>query len=367
MITPHEIARYDRHTRLPEIGVAGQERLRAASILIIGAGGLGCPAALYLAAAGIGRMGLVDDDRVTLSNLQRQILYTDADVGVAKIDVALQRLHAMNPHLTLTPHTTRLCDDNAHDIVSTYDLVLDGSDNFATKYLLNDVCVQKNIPLIAGGVSRFTGQLSLFHAPLADGTMGPCYRCVYPDEMPTTCTTNCATEGVLGVVPGLIGILQATEAIKHIVGCGESLAGWLVCYDALTAQTRRLKIARDPACGTCGTSRVSRLASRVAEITPQQLHERLQAAAPLQLIDVREPWEFAIAHVPNAQLMPCAQLESQLATLDPQLPTIFYCHHGVRSHGALQMAIRRGFTDATHLAGGIDAWACEIDKKMGRY
>ncbi len=370
-----ELLRYSRHLLLPEVGVAGQERLGAARVLLIGAGGLGSPAALYLAAAGIGTIGLVDFDAVDVTNLQRQILHGTAAVGQSKLDSATARIADLNPHVTVVPHKVRLSSENAREIIGAYDVVVDGSDNFPTRYLVNDACVLEGKPLVYGSIFRFDGQASVF-----DAARGPCYRCLYPEPPPPGLVPSCAEGGVLGVLPGIIGSIQALEAIKLVLGIGEPLVGRLVLVDALRFRIRELALRKDPECPVCGTSpTVTALIDYDAfcgippapgadtEVEAGALSRELRSAAAPFLLDVREPHEWDIARVEGATLIPLGQLPARLGEIDPHTPVVTYCHHGVRSQRAREILTGAGFRGVRSLAGGIDAWAREVEPGMARY
>jgi molybdopterin/thiamine biosynthesis adenylyltransferase/rhodanese-related sulfurtransferase len=367
---PDELARYGRHLTLPEFGLEGQQRLKAARVAIVGLGGLGCPAALYLAAAGIGTLGLIDGDRVDVTNLQRQVLYDDADIGSSKVEVASRRLARMNPgSQIIRSFATRLDSGNALEILQDFDIVLDGSDNFPTRYLVNDATVLLGIPSVHGSVLRFEGRISVF------GTeTGPCYRCLYPEPPPPGVVQDCQDAGVLGVMPGLVGVLQATEAIKTICRLGDSLAGRLLIIDGLGLRFRTFSIAKHPACPACSTRELRALidyeafcgtGTRVPAVSPSGAVQHL--THDTQVLDVRERWEFEIGHLPGARLVPLAQLESQLATLDPGREILVYCHHGSRSAAAVTRLQAAGFTRVSHLEGGIDRWSAEVDDSIARY
>ena len=378
-----ELQRYHRHLILPEIGDDGQRRLNAARVLLIGAGGLGSPAALYLAAAGVGRLGVVDADDVELSNLQRQVLHDTASVGMPKVDSAAVRLRAINPHVDVAVHHTRLTSANAMELLAEYDLVVDGSDNFPTRYLVNDACVLLGKPNVYGSVLRFEGQASVFS--VGDG---PCYRCLFREPPPAGLVQNCADSGVLGVLPGLIGVLQAVETIKLITGAGETLAGRLLLVDGLRMRFRTIHVARDPECRACGTREITTLIDYDAfcgvtsetsaharatdmghadEITPRALAERIEAGAAPALLDVRERYEWGVARLPNAQLVPLDALPGAVHTLDPSAELVVYCHHGIRSAAAVAWLREHGFSRARNLTGGIDRWSREVDPSMRRY
>ncbi len=378
-LNPHELARYSRHLLLPEVGLAGQLRLRGASVLIVGAGGLGSPCALYLAAAGVGRIGLVDFDRVELSNLQRQVLYGTGDVGRSKLQAARERLGATNPHVAIELHEERLGAENARAILSGYDVVIDGTDNFPTRYLVNDACVLLDKPNVYGSIFRFEGQVSVF----LKGA-GPCYRCLYPEPPAPGLVPNCAEGGVLGILPGVVGALQATEAIKLLLGKGDSLVGRLLLFDALEMRFQELRLKRDPSCALCGEQpTIHELREYGAscdtagpslgppgprlEITPRELAQRLDAGDAPALLDVRTAEEWAICRLAGARLIPLAELEERLLDLDPQQEIVVYCHLGGRSARAVRFLRAQGFGRALDLAGGIDAWAVAVDTAMPRY
>lgn len=380
-LSSQELARYGRHLSLSEIGVAGQERLKAARVLIVGAGGLGSPAALYLASAGIGTIGLVDDDVVDRSNLQRQILYGEHDVGRSKLDAAHTRLRECNPNVALELHEKRLTPANAREIIAEYDVVVDGTDNFATRYLVNDVCVLLGRPNVYGSVLRFEGQASVFAT--ADG---PCYRCLFRDPPPAGLVPSCGEAGVMGVLPGIIGTIQATETIKLITGAGESLAGRLLLVDALTMSFRTIHLRRDPDCPACGTRELGIASNYVTqcegpaaggpresaesaprEVTPRELQEMITRGEALQLVDVREPHEWEIARLPAARLVPLHRLDTDLDTLERSRPLVVYCHHGARSRAAAALLEEAGFTQVSSLAGGIARWSADVDPSVPTY
>jgi molybdopterin/thiamine biosynthesis adenylyltransferase/rhodanese-related sulfurtransferase len=372
-----ERLRYSRHLIMPEVGLEGQRRLKAARVLCIGAGGLGSPAALYLAAAGVGTIGLVDFDTVDLSNLQRQILHGTRDVGRAKLDSARDRLSDLNPNVELKLHECRFSSENAVEIVSRYDIVVDGSDNFATRYLSNDVCVFAAKPNVYGSIFRFEGQATVFAPNLG----GPCYRCLFPEPPEPGSVPNCAEAGVLGVLPGIMGTLQALEAIKLILGVGEPLVGRLLHLDALKMRFREFKVRRDPACPVCGDSpSISEpidyeqfcgghlvKAKTVPAISVQDLKSKLEGNGAIALLDVREPFEFEIARIDGARLIPLAELAHRIDELDPDEETIVLCKSGARSANAVQLLQACGFSRAFNLEGGIDAWITEIDPAMQKY
>ena len=374
-LSPAELVRYARHLTLPEVGLPGQERLRRARVLLVGAGGLGSPAALYLAAAGVGTLGLVDGDQVELSNLQRQILHGTGAVGRPKTDSARERLGDLNPQVKVECHPVRLGAANALDILGRYDLAVDGSDNFPTRYLVNDASVLLGKPYVYGSIFRFDGQVSVFAAP-----GGPCYRCLFADPPPPDLVPNCAEAGVLGVLPGIVGSLQALEVIKWILGTGESLVGRLLLVDALQVRFRELAVARDPECQVCGDRpTVTQLidyeaycgvggtqSDATAEVTPRELSHRLGATGAPTVVDVREPWEWEIARIASSRLVPLGELAGRLRELDSGAEIVTVCHKGKRSLMAQQLLQGAGFK-ARSLAGGIDAWAADVDPGMARY
>ena len=377
-LSPHELQRYARHLILPHVELAGQRKLKAARILVIGAGGLGSPVALYLAAAGVGTLGLVDFDVVDVTNLQRQLLHGTGDVGRSKLDSARDRLREVNPHVHVETYDTRLTSANALDILREYDLIVDGTDNFATRYLTNDACVLLGKPNVYGSIFRFEGQASVFST--ADG---PCYRCLFPEPPPPGLVPSCAEGGVLGVLPGMIGTIQAAEALKLALGAGSSLAGRLLLVDALTMEFRTVKLRKDPACPACGTRTITELIdydefcglprermahdSIVEEITPAELAARLRDGADLDLIDVREQGEWDFAHLPAARLVPLATVGDALATLDGSREIVVMCRSGQRSAAAARQIQAAGFRNVKNLAGGILRWSDEVDPTVPRY
>jgi molybdopterin/thiamine biosynthesis adenylyltransferase/rhodanese-related sulfurtransferase len=373
-LNTEERVRYSRHLMMPEVGSDGQARLKAARILCIGAGGLGSPAALYLTAAGIGKIGLVDFDDVDLSNLQRQILHGTKDVGRQKLQSARDRLHDLNPNVQVELHDCRFSSDNASDLVAQYDIVVDGCDNFPTRYLSNDVCVWAHKPNVYGSVFRFEGQSTVF-APHLDG---PCYRCLFPEPPAPGTVPNCAEAGVLGVLPGIIGMVQAIETVKLILDAGEPLVGRLLHFDALKMKFREFNLRRDPQCPVCGeTPTISQpidyeqfcgvATPDVPVISVQELKRKLDAREPIQLLDVREPFESEIAQIDQAQLIPLRDLPQRVDELDRGAYTVVHCHTGMRSAQAVQLLRGAGFTNVFNLEGGIDAWADEIDPAVQKY
>ncbi|GAA4380986.1 HesA/MoeB/ThiF family protein [Hymenobacter koreensis] len=358
MLTPNERHRYRRHVQLAEIGEAGQLRLRAARVLVVGAGGLGCPVLQYLAAAGVGTLGIADADAVEMSNLQRQILYGPADLGQPKAATAARAVQRLNPLVTCEVHAVRVNAGNVRELVAAYDVVVDGSDNFATRYLLNDACVSLHKPLISGAIYKFEGQVSVFNY-----RGGPSYRCLFPEPPGPAEAPNCDTTGVLGVLPGLVGTAQATETLKVILDLGEVLSGRLWVIDALTFQTRTLRFPRHPE-----RSRINLESANPADyhdascappagISAQELQPLLASAAPPFLLDVREPDEYAAGHLPGATLLPLRQLAEDLAIIPRQRPVVVYCRSGARSARAIaRLQSEFGFTNLQNLTGGFEAW-----------
>jgi adenylyltransferase/sulfurtransferase len=375
-LSREELVRYSRHILLPQVGEEGQRALKRSRVLLVGAGGLGSPVALYLAAAGVGTLGLVDFDTVDLSNLQRQILHGSASVGGSKIDSARDRLADINPNVSIEPYRTRLTSENALEIARDYDLIVDGTDNFATRYLVNDTSVLLGIPNVYGSVYRFEGQASVFGA-----SDGPCYRCLFRDPPPPDLVPSCAEGGVLGVVPGLVGTIQATEAIKMLLGLGDTLVGKLLTIDAMKMSFRTLAIQKDPSCPACGTHEITELidydefcsgptahvVNGIQEIQPSQLATRLKKGEQLEIIDVREPYEWEIGHIPGARLVPLASIADEIPRLDKRRETILYCKVGARSLYAAQQLAEAGVSDVRNLAGGILRWIDEVDPTMARY
>jgi adenylyltransferase/sulfurtransferase len=379
---PDELARYSRHLLLPEVSAAGQCRIKAARILCLGAGGLGSPAALYLAAAGVGTIGLVDFDRVDLSNLQRQVLYGTNDVGTKKSEAARARIQVANPKVKVVLHDCRFTSENAQEIIAPYDLIIDGSDNFPTRYLSNDVCVFARKPNIYGSVFRFDGQASVFAPHLG----GPCYRCLFPEPPPPGAAPSCAEAGVLGVLPGIIGLIQATEALKLILGVGETLVGRLLHFDALKMKFREFNLRRDPECPVCGENPTisapidyeqfcggpvedAAVASdeAVPSVSVRELKQKMDAREQFTLIDVREPWEYEIAKISGARLIPLGELEDRLTEVPRDGIVVVQCHSGVRSEHGAWLLKQAGFENVYNLEGGIEAWSSEVDPTVPRY
>lgn len=374
-----EYRRYARHMVLPEFGLAGQQKLKASRVLVVGAGGLGSPVLLYLAAAGVGTIGMVDFDLVDESNLQRQIIHTTADIGKRKVVSASETIASLNPNIKIIPFESKLTAKNALEVLGEFDVVVDGTDNFPTRYLLNDACVLLGIPNVYGSIFRFEGQASVFCVK-----EGPCYRCLYPEPPPPDVVPNCAEGGVLGVLPGIVGSIQATETIKFLTGIGETLAGRLLLIDALTMRFREMKLKKNPGCPLCGSRPTIRSLidyyafcgvklkeptneDRVnEELTVRELKERLDQGEELFLLDVRETYEYELANL-KGQLIPMRQLKTRLGELDPTKEIIVYCHVGGRSARAVEFLRQNGFSKARNLQGGIDAWSVEIDPSLPRY
>jgi len=371
-----ELARYSRHLLLPEVGVEGQRKLKAARVLLVGAGGLGSPAALYLAAAGVGTLGIVDFDRVDITNLHRQLLHGTSDVGRSKLQSAVDRLRDVNPHVVVEPHEVRLTSANALDLFRRYDLVVDGTDNFQTRYLVNDACVLTGRPNVYGSIFRFDGQVSVFCTD-----EGPCYRCLYREPPPAGMVPSCAEGGVLGILPGIVGILQATEAIKLILGIGEPLIGRLNLVDALGARQRTVKLRKDPTCPACGTRELQALIdydafcgigaptaeAPVLEITPRELADKLARGDDFDLLDVREPHEYAIASIPGARLTPLGTFADEIGSLDRTRDIVIHCRSGARSATAARQLQGAGFTRVWNVVGGILRWSDEVDPSVVKY
>jgi adenylyltransferase/sulfurtransferase len=371
-LTPAQFERYRRHLSLPEVGVDGQQRLLAARVLLIGAGGLGSPAALYLAAAGVGTLGVVDFDVVDESNLQRQILFAAGDVGRSKVEAAGERLRGINPEIRVVPHAARLDLDNALELVSAYDLVLDGSDNFATRYLVNDACVLKGKPDVWGAIFRFEGQVSIFAAP-----GGPCYRCLFPEPPPPGSVPSCAEAGVLGVLPGIVGSIQAAQAIQWIVGIGTPLVGRLLLFDSLAMSFREMRLRKDPACPRCSKEPSLQGLVRYEEscdvpndqvdIRPVDLARRLAAGEPIELLDVRLAREREIAVLDDQHWIPIQELQERWREVPTDRTVVVYCHTGGRSAHATDFLRDQGLARVFNLAGGIRAWSREVDPAVPLY
>jgi len=388
-LSREEIRRYSRHLVMPEVGLDGQRRLKAARVLVVGVGGLGSPAAMYLPPAGVGTLGLVDFDAVELSNLHRQILHGTPDVGRPKLHSAVDRLSALNPEVVLEPHETVLTAENALDLVRAYDVVVDGTDNFATRYLVNDACVLARRPNVYGSIFRFEGQAAVFAAP-----GGPCYRCLHPQPPPPGLVPTCEEGGVLGVLPGVIGAIQATEAIKLVLGIGEPLVGRLLVYDALRMRVRDIRLPRDPDCPVCGEHPTIRelgdyeavcgpMPHRLrpggvrgleagatvgeAELTPEALKARLEARDRVFVLDVREPPERAICHIPGSVLIPLGELPRRLGELPTDRDIVVVCRSGARSARAVAFLREHGFARTWNLRGGLLAWIDTVDPSQPKY
>ena len=375
-LSAEELQRYSRHLMMPEVTPDGQRCLKAARVLCIGAGGLGSPAALYLAAAGVGTIGIVDFDNVDLSNLQRQILHGTSDIGRSKLESARDRLHNVNPEIKLELHKCRFSSENATELVAQYDLIVDGSDNFPTRYLSNDVCVFARKPNVYGSVFRFEGQATVFAPHIG----GPCYRCLFPEPPPPDTVPNCAEAGVLGVLPGFIGMLQAIETIKLIVGIGDSLIGRLLYFDALKVKFRELNLRRDPQCPVCGENPTifspidyeqfcgaRRDEEAIPRMSAHELKQKMDAREPFELIDVRETYEYEIARIDGARLIPLGEIAERADELRRDRPIVVHCHSGRRSAEAVRLLQQRGFGNIYNLEGGIDAWSDQIDPGVPKY
>ncbi len=380
-LTREEILRYSRHLLIPEIGLSGQQKLKAASILIVGTGGLGSPAAIYLAAAGVGHIGLVDYDVVDESNLQRQVIHATGNVGQRKVESARRHLLDLNPSVRVDVFDEPFTSLNAMRIAEPYDVILDATDNFPTRYLTNDLCVLTGKPLVYGAVFRFEGQASVF-----DARIGPCYRCLFPEPPPPGLVPSCSDAGVLGVLPGTIGTIQATEAIKLLLGIGSTLVGRLLLYNALEMSFDYVKLKKNPHCKVCGTNpEVTELidydafcgvpgteheedpSSRKWEISATELAARIERGEKIRLIDVREPHEVAISSLPGEELYPLGQLAARLHELDSAQEIVLFCKTGSRSSRALELLTSAGFKRVKNLHGGINAWAREVDPKLPVY
>ncbi len=383
-LTNDEVQRYSRHLIMPEVGVEGQEKLKAGSVLCIGAGGLGSPAALYLAAAGVGRIGVVDFDVVDYSNLQRQIIHGTSDVGRSKLASAKDRLLELNPHITVDTYETALSSKNALDLFRPYDVILDGTDNFPTRYLTNDACVILGKPNAYGSIFRFEGQASVFATK-----GGPCYRCLYPEPPPPGLVPSCAEGGVLGVLPGVVGTIQATESIKLIMGIGEPLIGRFLIYDALRMKFRELKLKKDPECPVCGTNptvtelidyeqfcgiapavaevAVSGSSSSETETDVQELKRKIDANEDFYLLDVREPNEFKIGRIPGSTLIPLGEVPQRVSEIPRDKEIVVHCKMGGRSAKAAAFLRQQGYRNVKNLKGGILDWSDKIDPSVPKY
>jgi adenylyltransferase/sulfurtransferase len=380
-LTTEDLSRYARHLILPEVGMEGQQKLKAARVLCVGTGGLGSPLSLYLTAAGIGTLGLVDFDVVDSSNLQRQIIHSTKDIGRKKLDSATEKLNALNPSVRIVKHETMLTSANAMEILKDYDIVADGTDNFPTRYLVNDACVLLGKPNVYGSIFRFEGQASVFATEA-----GPCYRCLYPEPPPSGLVPSCAEGGVLGIMPGLIGVIQATEVIKLILGKGESLIGRLLLVDAFTMRFRELKLRKNPECPVCGsnptvtqlidyqhfcgivpeTPEEKNVKNGIPQLAVKELKRRIDAGEEVYILDVREPFEYKIAQI-GGKLIPQNDVPNRLAEIDRNREVIVQCKAGVRSQKIAEFLKQQGYPRVVNLAGGILAWADEIDPKMQKY
>ena len=380
-LTPEELVRYSRHLILPGVGSDGQRRLKQARVLLVGAGGLGSPTALYLAAAGIGHLGIVDSDVVDRTNLQRQILHGTSDIGRRKTESAAERIADVNPNVDVARFDEKLTSANALGILGEYDIIVDGTDNFPTRYLISDACVLLGKPNVYGSIIRFEGQASVFGH---DG--GPCYRCLFREPPPAGMVPSCAEGGVFGVVPGVVGSIQATETIKLVLGAGDSLSGRLLLIDVLRMKFRTIQIRRDPGCPACGTREITELvdydafcgvgadveaavetAGVVREVTPQELSARMARGDDILLIDVREPGEWQLARIAGATLVPLGSLQDAVSTLDRTRDMVVHCHHGIRSAAAIRYLQSQGFTRLWNLAGGIARWSADVDASVPQY
>ena len=379
-LSNEEVARYSRHLIMPEVGMVGQLKLKAASVLCIGAGGLGSPVAMYLAAAGVGRIGIVDFDVVDHSNLQRQVIHGTPDVGRPKLDSARDRLNALNPEVKVETHDVALSSENALELLADYDIIVDGTDNFPTRYLVNDACVILGRPNVYGSIFRFEGQASVFATK-----DGPCYRCLYPEPPPPGLVPSCAEGGVLGVLPGVIGTIQATEAVKLIMGVGEPLVNRFMIYDALRMRFRELKLRKDPECPVCGDRPTvtelidyEQFCGMMPELTPsdsvdgaeatvEDLKARLDGGADVFILDVREPQEFQICRIPGSTLIPLGVLPQRLVELEGRDDMVVHCKSGARSAKAVKLLHEAGFSKARNLRGGILAWIDRVDPSLPKY
>ena len=375
MLTQEEVSRYSRHLIMPEVGVAGQEKLKAAKVLLIGTGGLGAPVAMYLAAAGVGTIGLVDFDVVDVSNLQRQVIHGTKDIGKKKIDSAEETMRDINPLIHIIKHDVALSSANALEILKDYDIIADGTDNFPTRFLINDACVLLNKPNVYASIFRFEGQATIF---AAEG--GPCYRCLYPEPPPPGLVPSCAEGGVLGILPGVVGLLQATEVVKLILGAGEPLVGRLLLYDALAMKFRELKLRKNPEC-LCATGQVKLIdyeqfcgipkqpepPPMSAEISPKEVKALIDAKENFVLIDVREPHEFQIGRIPTSTLIPLGDLPKKVAELDPNANYVLHCKMGGRSAKGCDVLRQAGFKNVRNMTGGISAWSDQVDPSVPKY
>ncbi|HMK08479.1 MAG TPA: molybdopterin-synthase adenylyltransferase MoeB [Anaerolineales bacterium] len=380
-LTHEEILRYSRHLLMPEVGLAGQQRLKASSVLLVGTGGLGSPAGMYLAAAGVGRLGLVDYDVVDFTNLQRQVIHGTSALGQRKVDSARRRLLDINPSIQVDVYDEPFTSENARRISQDYELILDGTDNFPTRYLVNDLCVLTHRPNVYGSIFRFEGQVSVFWAD-----RGPCYRCLFPEPPPPGLVPSCAEGGVFGVLPGTVGALQATEALKVLLGIGEPLIGTLLLFDALAMSFDRVRLRKNPACSVCsaapvvtdlidyeafcgvpGHDREGEAPAAAWDIEPEELRDRLARGDRLRLVDVREPHELEISRLPQAELIPLGTLAARMHELDSADEIVFFCKSGGRSARAVELMAGAGFRKIKNLRGGINAWARRVDPNLPLY
>jgi len=382
-LTNEEVLRYGRHLIMPEVGMKGQKKLKDAKILMVGAGGLGSPSGLYLAASGIGELTIIDPDVVDASNLQRQLFHDTDKIGVPKVESAKERIAAINPNVKVNAIQDFLTNENVRKLVREHDLVVDGTDNFQTRYMVNDACIFEKKINVYGSIFRFDGQSTIFCAE-----DGPCYRCLYPEPPPPGMVPSCAEGGVLGILPGIIGVIQATEAIKIILGEGRPLIGRLMLYDALEMKFRELKIRKDPSCPVCGEHPTihdlqdyesfcgiipheekaeGEESTPIEQINARQLQEAIASGKEITLLDVREPQEWDITHLPGAKLIPLGEVPERVNELDSADEIVVYCHHGQRSQRAINFLKKVGFSRLKNLAGGIDSWAANVDHEMPRY
>ena len=379
-LSKDEILRYSRHLIMPEVGMEGQLKLKQAKVLCVGAGGLGSPLALYLAAAGVGKLGIVEFDTVDFTNLQRQVIHGTSDVGRTKLQSARETLLEINPNVEIEGFETRLSSDNALDIFREYDIVADGTDNFPTRYLVNDACVLLGKPNVYASIFRFEGQASIFWAE-----QGPCYRCLYPEPPPPGLVPSCAEGGVLGVLPGIMGCIQAMETIKLILGRGDSLVGRLLLFDALAMKFRELKLRKNPDCPICGTNRtITKLIdyeqfcgirgeehepvfNGIPEITPAEVKKKMDAHEPFVLIDVREPHEYQICSIPGSKLIPLGEVAKRMSELDSADEIVVHCKSGMRSAKAVDFLLKSGFRKIHNMKGGILAWSDQVDPSVPKY
>jgi adenylyltransferase/sulfurtransferase len=374
MLSKDEMMRYQRQTLLPEIGTGGQEKLKNARVLVIGAGGLGCPVLLYLTAAGVGTLGVIDGDTVSESNLPRQILYRSSDVGLPKVQIAIERLKEANPFVTIRSYAYLLNRNNALDILREYDVVVDCTDNFAARYLTNDACVLLNKPFVYAAIHRFEGQVAVFNYTNAQAEQGPTYRCLFPEPLGPGQVPSCNEAGVIGVLPGLIGLYQANEVIKIITGVGHVLNGELLVMDLLEMTHRKIRIRRSPGAGHirelidyevfCNGSFNP---DEVRALSASELDEKITSGEDWKLIDVREPYEFDICRLPLSTLIPMSRIAGQLDRIPRDKPVVLYCHHGMRSAQVIRYLQQQGFSNLYNLSGGIESWALEVDDEMERY